>query len=267
MDAGILVVSSVDGPMPQTKEHVLLCRQIGVGNIIIFLNKLDMLKDYDMVDLIEMELRELLKKHDYDPDKSAFIRGSALNYLNDTNPELGEKSIEALLEAMDTKVEIKGRPIDKPFRMSVESTYSVSGRGAVACGTVDQGKVKIGDDIEFYGYNKRFKSQAIGIETFNKTLDYGEAGDNVGVLVRGMNRDQINRGLVMGKPGSLVVNSVIEANIYVLKTEEGGRLNPFSSGYRPQVNSYPLSSTTRPQTLPPRSVCLKESRSPSQEIT
>lgn len=235
MDAGILVVSAVDGPMPQTKEHVLLCKQIGVGNIIIFMNKLDMLQDYDMVDLIEMEMKELLKKHDYDPEKSAFIRGSALNYLQDTNPELGEKSIEKLLEAMDEKIEITGRPIDKPFLMAVESTYNVSGRGAVACGTVEQGKIKIGDDIEFYGYNKKFKSQAIGIETFNKTLDYGEAGDNVGVLVRGLNRDQINRGLMIGKPGSLQVNSVIEANIYCLKTEEGGRINPFSSGYRPQL--------------------------------
>ena len=235
MDAGILVVSAVDGPMPQTKEHVLLCKQIGVGNIIIFMNKLDMLQDYDMVDLIEMEMKELLKKHDYDPDKSAFIRGSALNYLQDTKPELGEQAIEKLLNAMDEKIEITGRPVDKPFLMAVESTYNVSGRGAVACGTVEQGRIKIGDDIEFYGYNKKFKSQAIGIETFNKTLDYGEAGDNVGVLVRGLSKDQINRGLMIGKPGSLQVNSVIEANIYCLKTEEGGRVNPFSSGYRPQV--------------------------------
>lgn len=145
MDSGILVVSAVDGPMPQTKEHVLLCRQIGVGNILIFMNKMDMIQETDMVDLIELELKELLKKHDYDPEKSAFIRGSALNYLQDTNPELGEKSIEALLHAMDTKIEITGRPIDKPFFMAVESTYSVAGRGAVACGTVEQGKVKVGD--------------------------------------------------------------------------------------------------------------------------
>lgn len=136
---------------------------------------------------------------------------------------------------MDTKVEISGRPIDKPFLMAVESTYSVAGRGAVACGTIEQGKIKIGDDIEFYGYNKKFKSQAIGVETFNKTLDYGEAGDNVGILVRGVTREQINRGLMIGKPGSMTVNSVIEANIYCLKTEEGGRINPFSSGYRPQL--------------------------------
>lgn len=147
MDAGILVVSAVDGPMPQTKEHVLLCKQIGVGNIIIFMNKLDMLQDYDMVDLIEMEMKELLKKHDYDPDKSAFIRGSALNYLQDTKPELGEQAIEKLLNAMDEKIEITGRPVDKPFLMAVESTYNVSGRGAVACGTVEQGRIKIGDDI------------------------------------------------------------------------------------------------------------------------
>lgn len=158
MDAGILVVSAVDGPMPQTKEHVLLCRQIGVNNILIFMNKMDLIKQTDVVDLIELELKDLLKKHDYDPEKSAFIRGSAISYIQDTNPEIGEKSIEALLHAMDTKIEISGRPIDKPFYMAVESTYSAAGRGAVACGTVEQGRVKIGDPIEFYGYNKSFKS-------------------------------------------------------------------------------------------------------------
>jgi elongation factor Tu len=235
MDAGILVVSAVDGPMPQTKEHVLLCRQIGVGNILIFLNKMDMIKETEMVDLIELELKELLKKHDYDPEKSAFIRGSAISAIQGTNPEIGEQAIERLLQAMDEKIEVSGRPVDKPFYMAVESTYGVAGRGAVACGTVEQGKIKIGDAIEFFGYNKSFKSEVIGIETFNKTLDYGEAGDNVGVLVRGVTREQINRGLVIGKPGSLTCNSVIEANIYVLKTDEGGRVNPFSSGYRPQL--------------------------------
>ena len=151
--------------------------------------------------------------------------------------------------------------------MSVESTYSAAGRGAVACGTVEQGRVKIGDPIEFYGYNKIFKSEVIGIETFNKTLDYGEAGDNVGVLVRGVTREQINRGLVIAKPGSLSCNSVIEANIYVLKTEEGGRVNPFSSGYRPQVPLKLLSSTSKPQTLLPRSVCPTASKLPNPETT
>jgi elongation factor Tu len=173
MDAGILVVSAIDGPMPQTKEHVLLCRQIGVSNILIFLNKMDLVKEFDMIELIEEELKDLLRKHDYDPEKSAFIRGSAISYIQDMNPEIGEKSIEALLKAMDEKVEIAGRPVDKPFYMAVESTYGVAGRGAVACGTVEQGRIKIGDDIEFFGYNKNYKSQVVGIETFNKTLDYG----------------------------------------------------------------------------------------------
>lgn len=168
---------------------------------------------------------------------------------------------------MDTKIDLSGRPIDKPFYMSVESTYSVPGRGAVACGTVEQGKIKIGDDIEFYGYNKNFKTQAIGIETFNKTLDYGEAGDNVGVLIRGLNRDQINRGLVIAKPASLTVHSVIEANVYCLKTEEGGRVNPFSSGYRPQVLLSLSSSTSKPLIPQLKSVSPKESRSPNQETT
>ena len=167
---------------------------------------------------------------------------------------------------MDTKIEVSGRPIDKPFLMCVESTYNVSGRGAVACGTVEQGKVKIGDDVEFYGYNKKFKSQITGIETFNKTLDYGEAGDNVGVLVRGLNRDQINRGLVIGKPGTLQVNSVLEANIYCLKTEEGGRVNPFSSGYRPQVLLYLFSSTIKQLILQHKSVSQKELKLLNLEI-
>ena len=168
---------------------------------------------------------------------------------------------------MDEKISIAGRPIDKPFLMAVESTYSVAGRGCVACGTIEQGKIKIGDDIEFFGYNKKFKSQAIGVETFNKTLDYGEAGDNVGVLVRGLNRDQINRGLMIGKPGSMSVNSVIEANIYCLKTEEGGRVNPFSSGYRPQVILSLSSSTTKPQIQLQKLLYQKESKSQNQEIT
>lgn len=267
MDAGILVVSAVDGPMPMTKEHVLLCRQIGVSNILIYLNKMDLIKETEMVDLVELELKDLLRKYEYDPDKSAFIRGSATSYINDTNPELGEKSIEALLKAMDEKIEISSRAIDKPFYMAVESTYGVAGRGAVACGTIEQGKIKVGDEIEFFGYGKTFKSQAIGIETFNKTLDYGEAGDNVGILVRGVTREQINRGLVIGKPGSLSCNSVIEANIYVLKTEEGGRVNPFSSGYRPQVPLSPRSSTSRLQTLLLRSASLKAPRSRSPETT
>lgn len=168
---------------------------------------------------------------------------------------------------MDTKVEITGRPIDKPFLMAVESTYSVAGRGAVACGTIEQGKIKIGDDIEFYGYNKKYKSQAIGVETFNKTLDYGEAGDNVGILVRGVTREQINRGLMIGKPGSMTCNSVIEANIYCLKTEEGGRINPFSSGYRPQVRKFILSFTIKLQILLLKFAFLKVSRLPNLETT
>lgn len=168
---------------------------------------------------------------------------------------------------MDTKIEISGRPVDKPFMMAVESTYSVAGRGAVACGTVEQGRVKIGDDLEFYGYNKNFKSQCIGIETFNKTLDYGEAGDNVGVLVRGLNRDQINRGLIIAKPGSLTVSTVFEANIYVLKTEEGGRVNPFSSGYRPQVTMMLFSFTSKLLIRLLKFASPKVSRSPSLETT
>ena len=220
-----------------------------------------------MLDLVEMELKELLKKHDYDPEKSAFIRGSAINAIQNENPELGEQAIEKLLKAMDEKIEITNRAIDKPFYMAVESNYNVAGRGAVACGTIEQGRIKAGDDIEFYGYNKNLKTQTIGIETFNKSLDYGEAGDNVGILVRGITREQIKRGLVAAKPGSLTVNTVLEANIYVLKTEEGGRINPFSSGYRPQVPHFLSSSTSRPPMSPPRSPFQKASKSQSLETT
>lgn len=235
MDAGILVVAATDGPMPQTKEHVLLCRQIGVETIIVFLNKCDLIKEDEMVDVVEMELKELLKKHEYDGDNTVFVRGSAISAIQDTNPEIGRNKIEELLKAMDTVIPVTGRPIDKPFVMSVEGCYNIPGRGIVASGTIEQGRAKIGDEIECYGYNSKIKSAITGIETFNKTLDYGEAGDNVGILIRGMTREQIHRGLILAKPGSLTTSSVIEANIYCLTPEEGGRKNSFTSGYRPQL--------------------------------
>lgn len=235
MDAGILVVAATDGPMPQTKEHVLLCRQIGVNTIIVFLNKCDLIKEDEMVDVVEMELKELLKKHEYDGDNTVFVRGSAISFIQDVKPEIGREKIEELINAMDRVIPVSGRPIDKPFMMSVEGCYNIPGRGVVASGTVEQGRVKIGDEVEFYGYGSKIKSAITGIETFNKTLDYGEAGDNVGILVRGMTREQVHRGLVIAKPGSLITSSVIEANIYCLTPEEGGRKNTFTSGYRPQL--------------------------------
>lgn len=188
MDAGILVVAATDGPMPQTKEHVLLCRQIGVNTIIVFLNKCDLIKEDEMVDVVEMELKELLKKHEYDGDNTVFVRGSAISAIQDVKPEIGVQKIEELLNAMDRVIPISGRPVDKPFMMSVEGCYNIAGRGVVASGTVEQGRVKIGDEVEFYGYGSKIKSAITGIETFNKTLDYGEAGDNVGILIRGMTR-------------------------------------------------------------------------------
>ena len=258
MDAGILVVAATDGPMPQTKEHVLLCRQIGVNQIIVFLNKMDMIKDTEMVDLIEDELKELLKKHEYDPSKTAFIRGSAISSIQDINPEIGEQKIKALLDAMDDLIPVSSRPIDKPFMMPIESTYNIAGRGAVASGTIEQGKIKVGEEVEFYGYGCKLRSQVVGVETFNKTLDYGEAGDNVGILVRGLTREQMHRGLVMAEPRSMTTSSVLEANIYVLSEEEGGRKNSFSSGYRPQVILLLFFSfITRLQTLLLKSTCLR----------
>lgn len=219
MDAGILVVAATDGPMPQTKEHVLLCRQIGVNSIIVFLNKCDLIKEDEMVDVVEMELKELLKKHEYDPEQTRFIRGSAISAIQDTHPEIGVKKIEELLNTMDEVIPVSGRPIDKPFMMSVEGCYNIAGRGVVASGTIEQGKIKVGDEIEFFGYGSKNKSQVTGIETFNKTLDYGEAGDNVGILVRGMTREQVHRGLMLAKPGSLTTASVIQGNIYCLTPE------------------------------------------------
>ena len=234
MDAGILVVSAPDGAMPQTKEHVLLCKQIGVKTIIVFLNKCDLIDDEEMFELVEMEVQEILEKYEYDPAKTVFIRGSALNALEGGNPELGVEKVKELINVMDTKIDIPTRDIDKPFQMSIESTYNIEGRGTVVTGTIEQGKVKIGDDIEIVGFaDNPKKSSVIGVETFKKSLDRGEAGDNVGLLIRGLTKKDVQRGQVVSKPGSMKTGKCFEAQVYFLTEEEGGRAKGFYTGFRP----------------------------------
>lgn len=236
MEAGILVVSVTDGAMPQTKEHVLLCRQVGVKNIIVFLNKCDLVSDPELHELVEMEVREILSDYDYDGDNAFVIKGSALAAMNGSDPELGEKAILKLLDTMDTQIEIPVHDSKKPFLMAIDSTVTVPGRGCVATGTVEQGKIKVGDEVELVGYSRKFtKTVVTGIETFRKTLDHGEAGDNLGILARSVTKDDLSRGKVICKPGSLSVNRKFKATLYVLKEEEGGRTKPFTNGYRPQA--------------------------------
>jgi elongation factor Tu len=234
MDAGILVVSAPDGAMPQTKEHVLLCKQVGVKTIIVFLNKCDLIDDEEMFELVEMEVQEILEKHDYDPASTIFIRGSALSALEGTNPEIGMEKVKELLRVMDEQIEIPVRDIDKPFQMSIESTFNIEGRGTVVTGTIEQGKIKTGEDIEIVGFiEPARKSSVTGVETFKKTLDRGEAGDNVGLLIRGVGKKDVQRGQIIAKPGLFKTGKCFEAQVYFLTEEEGGRKKGFYTGFRP----------------------------------
>jgi len=235
MDAGILVVSATDGVMPQTREHILLCRQVGVNTIIVFINKVDVANDPELQELVEMEVRELLSKYEYDGDNTKVIKGSALCAMNDTDPEIGEKRVLELVDTMDSEIPEATRDVDKPLLMSIESTFTIAGRGTVVTGTIESGKVKIGDDVDLVGYNKKVtKTTITGIETFKKQLESGQAGDNVGLLLRSLQRDDVFRGQIICKPGTLSLHQNFEANIYILKDTEGGRKKPFVTGYRPQ---------------------------------
>lgn len=236
MDGGILVVSATDGAMPQTREHILLCKQVGVKNIIIFMNKCDAMKDEEMHELVEMEVRELLAEYGYDDANIPIIKGSALLALQGKDDDgLGTSSMKKLTDAMDSYFPAAVRAIDKPFFMSVDGSFNIPGRGAVATGTIDQGSCKPGDEVHLIGYSRRPKvTTIVGVETFKKTLDRGEAGDNVGCLLRGVNRDDIERGMALVEPGKFTVNRTYKSEVYVLKQEEGGRNKPFFSGYRPQ---------------------------------
>jgi elongation factor Tu len=233
MDGAILVVSAADGPMPQTREHVLLARQVGVPHIVVFLNKIDT-ADKDLVDLVEMEVRELLTKYEFPGDKIKVIRGSALKGLEGSSEPFGEPSIQALMDALDSEIPEPKRETDKPFLLAVEDVFSITGRGTVATGRVERGTVKVGDNIEIVGIKDTQKSVVTGIEMFRKLLDDARAGDNVGILLRGIEKSQIERGQVIVAPGSIKPHTKFKAKLYVLTKEEGGRHTPFFKGYRPQ---------------------------------
>jgi elongation factor Tu len=234
MDGAILVVSAADGPMPQTREHILLARQVGVPRIVVFLNKADMVDDEELLELVELEVRELLSKYEFPGDDIPIIRGSALQALE--NPDDDEKTqcIAELMEALDTYIPMPERAIDKDFLMPVEDVFSISGRGTVVTGRIEQGKISIGDEIEIVGIRDTEKTTITGVEMFRKILDSGEAGDNVGCLLRGTKKDEVERGQVLAKPGSITPHTKFNAEAYVLTKDEGGRHTPFFNGYRPQ---------------------------------
>jgi len=232
MDGAILVVSALDGPMPQTREHILLARQVNVPNIVVFLNKCDAVEDKELLDLVEMEVRELLTKYGFDGDKTTIIRGSALKALQ--GDKEGIDSIMALMDAIDNDIKLPERDIDKPFLMSVEDVFSITGRGTVATGRVEKGRVKVGDNLEIVGIKDTQKTVATGIEMFRKLLDEAQAGDNIGVLLRGIEKNQVERGQVLAAPGTIHPHKKFKGQVYILKKEEGGRHTPFFNGYRPQ---------------------------------
>jgi elongation factor Tu len=234
MDGAILVVSATDGPMPQTREHILLARQVGVPKIVVFLNKVDMVDDADLLDLVEMEVRDLLTKYNFPGDDIPIIRGSALAGLDGTKPEIGEDAIKALMNAVDDYIDLPERPIDQPFLLPIEDVFSIAGRGTVVTGRVERGIVKVGEEIEIVGLKDTVKTTCTGVEMFRKLLDQGQAGDNVGVLLRGVKREDVERGQVLAKPGSITPHTVFEAEVYILSKDEGGRHTPFFSNYRPQ---------------------------------
>ena len=234
MDGAILVVSAADGPMPQTREHILLARQVGVPNIVVYLNKCDMVDDPELLQLVEMEVRELLSSYQFPGDKIPIIHGSALAAIEDTNKELGEESIRKLIAAVDEFIPVPLRPKDKPFLMPVEDVFSISGRGTVVTGRVERGIVKVNEEVEIVGLKATQKTVVTGVEMFRKLLDQGEAGDNIGALLRGTKREDVERGQVLAAPGSINPHTKFKAEAYILTKEEGGRHTPFFTNYRPQ---------------------------------
>jgi elongation factor Tu len=234
MDGAILVCSAADGPMPQTREHILLARQVGVPYIVVFLNKADMVDDAELIELVEMEVRELLSKYDFPGDDTPIIKGSALKALEGDQSEIGVPAIIALVDALDTYIPEPERDIEKSFLMPIEDVFSISGRGTVVTGRVERGRVKVGEEVEIVGIKDTVKTTCTGVEMFRKLLDEGVAGDNVGVLLRGTKREDVERGQVLAAPGSIKPHTHFEAEIYVLSKDEGGRHTPFFNGYRPQ---------------------------------
>ena len=234
MDGAILVVSAADGPMPQTREHVLLSRQVNVPALVVFLNKVDLVDDEELLELVEMEVRELLSKYDFDGDNVPVIMGSASDAMSNPDDPKATKCVQELMEALDSYVPEPVREIDKPFLLPVEDVFSIKGRGTVGTGRIERGKVSVGDTLEIVGLGETRKTTCTGVEMFNKTLDYGQAGDNVGCLLRSVEKDELERGQVLAAPGSITPHRKFEAEVYVLTKEEGGRHSPFFSGYRPQ---------------------------------
>ncbi len=234
MDGAILVVSAADGPMPQTREHILLARQVGVPALVVFMNKVDMVDDAELLDLVEMEVRELLSSYDFPGDDIPIVKGSALAAVEGRDAPIGEDAIMSLMTAVDTYIPQPARPLDQPFLMPVEDVFSISGRGTVVTGRVEKGIIKVGEEIEIIGIRDTVKSTCTGVEMFRKLLDQGQAGDNIGALLRGIDREGVERGQVLAKPGSIKPHKKFEAEIYVLTKEEGGRHTPFFTNYRPQ---------------------------------
>jgi elongation factor Tu len=234
MDGAILVVSAADGPMPQTREHILLARQVGVPYIVVFLNKADMVDDKELLDLVELEVRELLTKYEFPGDKIPFVAGSALKALEGDKGALGAEAILKLMANIDSYIPTPKREVDKPFQMSVEDVFSISGRGTVVTGRIERGVVKVGEEIELVGIRDTQKTVVTGVEMFRKVLDQGQAGDNVGILLRGTKKEDVERGMVLAKPGSITPHTKFKAEAYILTKEEGGRHTPFFNGYRPQ---------------------------------
>ena len=234
MDGAILVVNAADGPMPQTREHILLARQVGVPALVVFMNKVDQVDDAELLELVEMEVRELLSSYDFPGDDIPIIAGSALAAVEGRNPEIGKDKVLELMKAVDDYIPTPERPLDKPFLMPVEDVFSISGRGTVVTGRVEQGIVKVGEEIEIVGIRDTKKTTVTGVEMFRKLLDQGQAGDNIGALVRGIDREGVERGQVLCKPGSITPHTVFEAEAYILTKEEGGRHTPFFTNYRPQ---------------------------------
>ncbi len=234
MDGAILVVSAADGPMPQTREHILLSRQVGVPFIVVYLNKADMVDDEELLELVELEVRDLLSMYEFPGDDTPIVTGSALKALEDDTSEIGVPSVEKLVAALDSYIPLPDRAVDGAFLMPIEDVFSISGRGTVVTGRIDRGIVRVGDEIEIIGIKETTKTTCTGVEMFRKLLDEGQAGDNVGVLLRGTKREEVERGQVLAKPGSITPHTKFEAEVYILTKEEGGRHTPFFKGYRPQ---------------------------------
>ncbi|WP_432200178.1 elongation factor Tu [Erythrobacter sp. W53] len=234
MDGAILVVNAADGPMPQTREHILLARQVGVPALVVYMNKVDQVDDEELLELVELEVRELLSSYDFDGDNIAIVKGSALAALEGRDPEIGENSIKELMAAVDENIPQPERPVDQDFLMPIEDVFSISGRGTVVTGRIETGVVNVGDEVEIVGIKETGKTTVTGVEMFRKLLDRGEAGDNVGALIRGVGREEVERGQVLAKPGSVTPHTEFSAEVYVLSKDEGGRHTPFFANYRPQ---------------------------------